>query len=425
MVWRCVLLGAMLAISSLPAGADDWPQFRGPGRDNKVTGFTAPATWPKELKQVWKVTVGNGVGSPVLADGKLYTFTRVGDDETIRCLDANTGKEIWADKYSVAEVKLTGDRGYPGPRNSPVVGEGKVCTFGIGGRLSCYDAATGKLAWQHDTKGTPMFRTSTSPLIAEGKCILHTGTSGGGFGKGAGKPGKGELVAYDLAGGGEKWKWSGDGPGYGSPIVATFHGVKQVVEQTDENLIGVGLADGKLLWKTPLKVGRYQTGTPIITGDVVICAGTAFTIEKSGDKFEAKQLWKERAPATYNTPVLKDGVLYGLGAEAAKGGGGKGGGGKGGGTRATKLFAQDAKTGAELWNDKAPRGECGAILDVGSVLLLLSSDSNLVVFKPDKDEFKEVAKYKVADTPTWAMPIIDGKRIYVKDADSLILWTLD
>jgi outer membrane protein assembly factor BamB len=195
--------------------------------------------------------------------------------------------------------------------------------------------------------------------------------------------------------------------------------VKQIVEQTDSNLIGVGLEDGKLLWKTALKTGNYQTGTPIIDGDTVICAGTAFAIEKTGDTFEAKQVWKERPPATYNTPVLKDGVLYGL---ASAGAGGKGG-GKGGAT--TKLFAQDAKTGKELWQDSAPRGECGAILDTGATLLLLSSDSNLVAFKPDKDDFKEVAKYKVGETPTWAMPIIDGKRIYVKDRDSLILWTVE
>ena len=58
-------------------------------------------------------------------------------------------------------------------------------------------------------------------------------------------------------------------------------------------------------------------------------------------------------------------------------------------------------------------------------MLMLTSDSNLVAFKPDKDEFKEVAKYKVADSPTWAMPIIDGNKIYVKDADSLILWKLE
>jgi outer membrane protein assembly factor BamB len=339
----------------------------------------------------------------------------VGGDEVVTCLNAETGKEVWKEKYKAAPV--TGAAAgftekFTGPRSSPAVGEGKVCTFGVAGVLSCFDAATGKIAWQKETKGKPQFYTSTSPLITGGKCIIHVGSGGKGGGKG-------DLIAFDLANGGEKWKWSGDGPGYGSPVVATIRGVKQVVEQTDANLIGVGLDDGKLLWKTPLVVGRYQTGTPIIDGDTVVCAGAAFTIEKSGDTFEAKQLWKERAPATYNTPVLKDGVLYGLTAAAA---GGKGG---GKGMATTKLFAQDAKTGKDLWQDAAPRGECGAILDAGSVLLLLSSDSNLVAFKPDKDEFKEVAKYKVADTPTWAMPIITGKRIYVKDRDSLTLWTFE
>src|SRR5205823_10726083 len=73
---RCLLLGAMLGLTSLSAGADDWPQFRGTGRDNRVTGFAAPATWPAELKKQWKVTVGDGVASPALVGDKLYVFTR-------------------------------------------------------------------------------------------------------------------------------------------------------------------------------------------------------------------------------------------------------------------------------------------------------------------------------------------------------------
>lgn len=412
MLSRSLLLGAIVGVTSLSASADDWPQFRGPNRDNRVTGFEVPATWPKELKKQWAVKVGNGVGAPVMVGDKIYTFTRVSDEEVVRCLDAKSGKELWFDKNPVEKV-TGGASGYPGPRNSPGVGDGKVCTFGISGRLSCYDAGTGKLAWRKDTKGRPFFFTSTSPLIADGKCIIHTGSSSKGPG------GKGELVAYDLATGDEKWKWTGDGPGYGSPIIATIKGVKQIVEITDENLVGVGFDDGKLLWKTRLTTGRYQSATPVVDGDLAICGGIAFTIEKSGDTFSAKQKWKERAPATYNSPVLKDGVLYGL---ADAGGGGKG---VGKGMRSTTLFAQDAKTGAELWTEKSPRGECGTILDVGPVMILSSSDSNLVAFKPSKDEFKEIAKYKVADTPTWATPILAGKRIYVKDADSVILWTLE
>jgi outer membrane protein assembly factor BamB len=421
MIPRCLLLSAMVGVTSLPAGADDWPQFRGPGRDNKVTGFTAPAAWPKELKKQWQVTVGEGLASPALVGDKLYVFTRVGGDEVLTCLDANTGKEVWKEKYESEPVKgvaggFKGGPKFTGTRSSPAVGEGKVCTFSVVGRVTCFDAATGKVAWFKETKGKPQFYTSTSPLIVEGKCIVHVGETP------RGAAGKGDLIAFDLATGEEKWKLAGDGPGYGSPVVATIRGVKQVVEQTGANLVGVGLADGKLLWKTALSAGSdYQSATPIVDGDRVICWGTAFDIEKSGDALQAKQAWKERPPATYNTPVLKEGVLYGL-----AGAGGKGG-GKGGvkGQRSTTLFARDAKTGAEVWTDNTPRGECGAVLDVGGVLLLLSSDSNLVAFKPDREEYKEVAKYKVADTPTWAMPVVAGKRIYVKDGDSVILWTLE
>ena len=389
---------------------DDWPQFRGPRSDNKVTGFTAPVTWPKELKKGWSVSVGDGLASPALVGDKIYTFTRKGGDEVITCLEAATGKEVWKEKYAADEVRgaaagFKGPDKFTGPRSSPAVGEGKVCTFGVGGVLTCLDAATGKQVWQKETKARPTFFTSCSPTIAEGKCIVYIGSSGG---KGGGG-GKGDLMAYDLANGETKWKASGDGPGYGSPVVATIAGVKQVVVLSDTNLMGVAFADGKPLWKTAFNQGRYQTATPVVDGDVVILSGSAYTIEKKDDAFTATRLWRDQAPHMYNTPVLKDGVLYGF---AGMG-------------RNTKVYAQDAKTGKVLWPDGASGGECGAILDAGAVLIALSSDGNLVVFKPDKKEFAEVAKYKVADSGTWAMPVVAGKRIFVKDRDALTLWTIE
>jgi outer membrane protein assembly factor BamB len=403
---RWLLLGAAIGACSLTAGADDWPQFRGPNRDNKVTGFVAPSAWPKALKQQWKVPVGDGVASPVLAGDKLYTFTRQGGEEVVLCLEAASGKEVWKAHYPAEEVKgpaagFKGPQKYTGPRASPAAAGGKVCTLGVDGRVSCFDAAGGKEVWKKELKAKPKFFTSSSPVAVDGLFVVHVGPEG-----------RGQLTAYDAATGNEKWKCPTDGPAYGSPVPASIGGTKQVVVLTNASLIGVGLADGKELWKVGLSVGRYPTGTPIIDGNVVICSGSAFTIEKSGDAFKANPLWKGTPPATYNTPVLKDGALYGL-----MSGGGKG--------AATKLYCQDAKTGKTLWEDTASRGECGAILDAGSVLLALSSDSNLLVIKPDTKEYSEVAKYKVSEAPTWAMPIVTGNRVYVKDVDSLILWTIE
>src|SRR5687768_11027029 len=91
-VWLAVGVGGV-------AVAQDWPQWRGPGRDNKVTGFTAPAAWPKELTKKWQVKVGSGDSSPVLVGDKLYVFARQGDKEVTLCLDAATGKEVWRDEH--------------------------------------------------------------------------------------------------------------------------------------------------------------------------------------------------------------------------------------------------------------------------------------------------------------------------------------
>jgi outer membrane protein assembly factor BamB len=137
----------------------------------------------------------------------------------------------------------------------------------------------------------------------------------------------------------------------------------------------------------------------------VIGSGRALQIEKQGDGFAAKELWKGESPNQFNTPVLKDGLLFGLSGRRS-------------------FFCMNAQAGDVLWTDTIQRGECGAVLDAGSVLLALTSDAELVAFKPSNKEYTELARIKVADTPTWAYPIIAGHRVFVKDRETLTLWTL-
>src|SRR5215469_16699087 len=92
-----VIVGCVLLFGASRAFGQDWPQWRGPDRNNKATGFTEPKTWPKELKQQWKVKVGEADASPVLVGDKLYLFARQGGDEVIWCLNAKDGKEVWKD----------------------------------------------------------------------------------------------------------------------------------------------------------------------------------------------------------------------------------------------------------------------------------------------------------------------------------------
>jgi hypothetical protein len=70
-------------------------------------------------------------------------------------------------------------------------------------------------------------------------------------------------------------------------------------------------------------------------------------------------------------------------------------------------------------------GNYAAMLDAGTVILALPSNSELTVIKPGDKEYSEVAKIKVADTPVYASPLVVGNKVYVKDRDSLTLWAIE
>ena len=191
---KALIVGCVILLSMGYVFAQDWPQWRGPNRDGKVSGFTEPKEWPNELTLKWNTTVGLGDSTPALVGNKLYVFTRQGDEEVILCLDTKTGKELWKDKYAAMAVTGPPSR-HPGPRSSPAVADGKVVTIGVGGVLSCLDAATGKVLWRKDPfpKVVPQFFTAMSPIIVDGMAIVHVGG-----------PGNGAIIAYDLASGDEK-----------------------------------------------------------------------------------------------------------------------------------------------------------------------------------------------------------------------------
>ena len=406
----CTLVVSLILFSVTGAFAQDWPQWRGANRDGKVAGFTAPQSWPKELTQKWKVTVGTGDATPALVGDKLYVFARQGEDEDTLCLDAASGKEVWRNKYATQAVAGPASR-HPGPRSSPTVAEGKVVTLGVNGILSCLDAATGKEVWRKDEFPgvVPQFFAAMSPIIDNGTCIAHLG----------GKD-NGAVMAFDLASGNVKWKWAGgpapagDGPAYASPVLMTVDGVKQVVAQTEKNTVGLAAADGKLLWHIPTPPqGRfYNSATPIIDGLTVIYTGQgqgtkAVKIEKQNDGFAAKEVWSNTELGTgFNTPVLKDGFLYGLSDRGS-------------------FFCLNAQTGQTAWADAATRKDnFGAIVDAGPVIFGLPGDSQLVVFKPSDKEYAEIARFKVAETPTYAHPVISGNRIFIRDQETVALWTI-
>jgi outer membrane protein assembly factor BamB len=394
-----ILLSVVLLVSlSKSIMAQDWPQFRGATRDSKVTGFTIPAKWPAGLTRVWSVNVGTGDATPALSGNKMYVHTRQGNEEVILCLDAATGKEIWRNKYASAEV--TGPAGsHPGPRSTPSVSNGKVVTFGAAGILSCLDASTGKVIWRRENPANdfPQFFTGMSPLISGNMVIAHLG-----------KKDQGEVVAFDLNTGAEKWKWKGDGPAYASPSIMSNGNNKEVILQTESNLVALNLTDGKLLWKTPTPpVQRfYNSVSPYIDGDKIYVTGQGTGIKAFKVGNTAGELWSNNeVGAKWNTPVLKDGYLYGF-------------------TDQKRIYCLNASTGKTSWIDNTVNSDFATLSDCGQVLIGLPSTGNLLVFKPEPKGYSEVAKYKVSDTPVYAFPVIAGNNIYVKDAENLTLFKI-
>jgi len=369
--------------------------------------------------------VGEGVASPALVGGKLYVFCRQNSREVTRCLEAASGREVWKDEYAARDATGAASR-FPvaGPRSSPAVAEGKVITLGVRGTLSCLDAVTGQQVWRKDDFGgsVPRFFTSSSPLIVDGMCIAQLGGDR-----------DGGIVAYALSTGEQKWKWMGDGPAYASLAMVSVGGTPLVVAQTFGKMVALKVADGTLVWETPFApVGRgYNASSPLVEGQTIFYAGsgrgiTAVRFEAQGDKIVGDPVWhNDESSVSFNSPVIKGGLLYGLSAR-------------------NELFCVNVKTGKTEWTQASAAeeenqggggrgrrrgggggGGYGTIVSAGSVLLGLTPNAELTVIKPDAKAFTKLASYKVSEKETYSYPIATGKRIYVKDRDSLALWMVE
>lgn len=406
-----ILTAAALAAALIAGAAQaaDWPQWRGPARDGVVASFKTPKAWPEKLQQAWSVEVGKGHSSPIVVGNRIYLLSRQGDNEIVSAFDLATGKVLWKDTYPAAFSPAPEARSHgSGPFATPTHHDGRLYTFGVNEILSAYDAASGKLLWRNDygkeyPTPRPYYGTSASPLLLDGLCIVQVGG-----------PGKGAVLALDAKTGQVKWKQAGGGPGYGSPVVAEFAGVRQVVTPAQQTILGVDLATGKLLWQIPFKVPYDQNIiTPVVLGDVFITSGEdvdlqAIRVAKKEGQWSTEKVWSTRPAMLYmSSPVLSGGLLYGF-STARKG----------------TVFALDPKTGEMRWKTEGNEGESAAVVAAGGFVFVLGNDAELRVIERMGEGYKPVARYTVANGATWAYPVVMDGRILVKDADRLTLWNV-
>jgi outer membrane protein assembly factor BamB len=323
----------------------------------------------------------------------------------VSALDADTGKVIWQTRYPAPHKIMSGAAAHgQGPKSTPLHHDGRLFTLGITGIVSCVNASDGKLLWQKSapTVETLYANSAMSPIADRDAVIFHVG----GHDQGA-------LTAFDAATGNVKWSWSGDGPSYGSPMIATFDGVRQVITVTQRYIVGVAADSGALLWQRPF-ANQFSNNaiTPVFFEDTVVVSGyeqgvLAFAPVRRSGKWETDTRWHAKDVSLFmSNPVLVGGTLYGLSQRASG-----------------QLFALDARSGKVLWLGTPREATNTALIKSGDLLFLLHDDAELIIARASPKGFEPLRRYTVADSPTWAQPTISGNRIFIKDANVLTLWT--
>lgn len=287
------------------------------------------------------------------------------------------------------------------PFATPVIAEGSLYTLGANAILSAYDLASGKLRWRKHPKQPPttggLFTgTASSPLFDQGRLIVFRGDDRAG-----------ELAALDPATGNPVWSNTAEHPVYSSPIVATIAGRRQYVLLSEEHAFAVDAATGKTLWTVPYK-DQYNENivTPLIAGDLVILSGvrkptTAWRISSG----KPEEVWSNAEVSFYmSSPVLSGSTLYGFNSRQ-----------KG------QIVALDARTGKKLRATEGRWADHAHLVAAPQCLIALSDSGTLVFLSPD---LRDLARYELGLSETWAHPAVAGPAIFIKDASSLHLFRL-
>ena len=388
----------------------DWPQWRGPNRDAVSSAKGLLQSWPANGPPLaWKTKgLGGGYASVVISGGKVFTAGNRRGQDSVLCLDAKNGQEIWA-------VPLSRP-GAGNPASTPTVDGDHVYGLGAKGDLVCLKTADGSEVWRKSyTKDfggvVPHWEYCESPLV-DGELLI--GTPGGS---------KATLVAFNKLTGDVVWQClvpeGGDGTGgYSSVVISEAAGVKQYVQLTGRGVIGVRASDGKLLWRyTKVINGTANIPTPIVTGNYVIAstgygAGTALLeLKKDGDGVKAEEVWFKRGNELQNHHggMLRIGNYLYLGHGHNQG----------------FPTCVEWKTGKVLWGrERGPGSESAAIVSADGQLYFRYQDGVVALIAASPKAYKLNGKFTPAVThePCWSHPVVVDGKLYLRDQDDLLVY---
>jgi outer membrane protein assembly factor BamB len=383
------------ALSAAPAPGDDWPQWLGPDRSgvSKETGWRA-TFGPEGPKRLWKANVGIGYSCLAVRGGRLYTLGNTGGADTLYCLDAKTGREVWKHTYTCSPtaprdwVKL-----YAGTRSTPAAAGQSVYSFSRDGRLFCLAAEGGKLRWSVDCRKPPInakvptWGFACSPLVLGARVILDVGT----------------VVALDKDTGKLAWRSRAYQAAYSSPVALALAGRGCIATLNGNGLAVVDGADGSEVMLYPFSLLLVENCvTPIVAGDrCFISAG-----DRSGSavvrlaKNAPVEVWRNSNMLNLSTnSVLWQGHLYGFHGSAL-------------GAKSFRCI--EFATGTRNWSTRSVRQ--GALTLADGKLIAIGGSGELVIADATPKGFKPLRRAKVLAGMCWTAPVLANGRIYCRSA---------
>jgi outer membrane protein assembly factor BamB len=386
----------------------DWPQWRGPNRDDHSPDTGLLKAWPKDGPAlVWKGTgIGEGFSSVSVVSDKVFTMGDTDKESFVFALGRDKGDKLWSTKVGNAGGN------YTGTRCTPTVDGDRVYAIGQFGDLVCLKTADGSEVWRKNFekdlggKGGGWNYTE-SPLIDGDKLVCTPG-------------GEHAIVALNKANGDVIWKSDyKDEARYSSIVISEAGGIRQYVQLLAGNVVGVDAKDGKLLWKYDrLKNNTANVPTPVVLGNQVFCTagygkgGALLTLTVSNGKVDVKEEYYHDELKNRHGGVVQVGdYLYGDLDDSGN------------------PWCVEWKTGKfqKDWLKGVKKdGHGSASMTYADGHLYVHYQNGFVALVPaTPDGYKEAGVFKIPNYKgnSWAHPVVIGGRLYQREQDTL--WVYD